>query len=110
MKKYLFGLILVALIIGGLYIYFILGNQMRSMRGDALGKSYINKMYTEYTTAGSSCQGEDTNNDGYITCNFRIKSNADNTEKTINLQCPTFIKSYLATSCKELGILNINQV
>ena len=60
---------------------------------------------------GKSCQGEDSDNNGYVTCNFRLKSttqNTDNTnnpmsEKTITLQCPTFIKSYMGTSCKEMG-------
>lgn len=108
MKKYLFLIILLALIAGGLYAYFILGNQMRSSRGISIGKEYAMKMYSDYTVAGSNCQGEDTNNDGYVTCNFRLKEKVSGAEKTITLQCPTFIKSYMATSCKEAGI-TLNQ-
>jgi hypothetical protein len=65
-------------------------------------------MYSDYTIAGESCQGEDTNGDSYITCNFRLKENTNGAEKTITLQCPTFIKSYIGTSCKEVGI-TLNQ-
>ena len=50
---------------------------------------------------------EDSNADGYVTCNFRLKSSSGS-EKTITLQCPTFIKSFLGTSCKEVGF-TINQ-
>lgn len=103
MKKILVVGVVLLLIIGGLYAYFILGNQMRSARGIHQGESYAVKMYSDYTVAGENCQGEDTNGDGYITCNFRLK-NQEN-EKTITLQCPTFIKSFLATSCKEQGIV-----
>jgi hypothetical protein len=99
MKKYIFLFIILILIGLGLYAYFILGNQMRSVRGLDSGKEYVAKMYSDYSIAGNNCQGEDSNDDGYITCNFRL---------TVNLQCPTFIKSYLATSCKEVGI-TINQ-
>ncbi len=108
MKKYLFLIVILLLITGGLYTYFILGNQMRSTRGISIGKDYASKMYSDYAVAGSNCQGEDTNNDGYVTCNFRLKEKVSAVEKTITLQCPTFIKSYMATSCKEVGI-TLNQ-
>ncbi len=108
MKKYLFLIILLALVTGAFYSYFILGNQMRSARGITLGTEYSTKMYGDYSVAGENCQGEDTNNDGYVTCNFRLKENTSGLEKTINLQCPTFVKSFMATSCKEIGI-TINQ-
>jgi uncharacterized protein (UPF0333 family) len=108
MKKYIFLFIILILIGLGLYAYFILGNQMRSVRGLDSGKEYVAKMYSDYSIAGNNCQGEDSNDDGYITCNFRLKEKVSGNEKTVNLQCPTFIKSYLATSCKEVGI-TINQ-
>ncbi len=108
MKKYLFLIILLALIAGGLYAYFILGNQLRAARGEVTGKDYVAKLYSDYSIAGSSCQGEDTNNDGYVTCNFRLKEKVSAVEKTITLQCPTLIKSFMATSCKEVGI-TLNQ-
>lgn len=103
MKKILGAVIALVVIIGGLYGYFILGNQLRAARGISQGEEYASKMYSDYSLVGKNCQGEDTNGDGYITCNFRIKNQQN--EKTITLQCPTFIKSYLATSCKEQGIV-----
>jgi hypothetical protein len=66
-------------------------------------------MYGDYVIAGENCQGEDSDNNGYVTCNFRIKQNSNGNEKTITLQCPTFIKSFMATSCKEQGITINNQ-
>lgn len=108
MKKYLFLLVAILLIVAGLYMYFIAGNQLRSARGLAKGDEYISKLYSDYTIVGKNCQGEDSNMDGYVTCNFRLKSNQDSIEKTTILQCPTFIKSYMGTSCKESGF-TINQ-
>jgi hypothetical protein len=103
MKK-IFGVILSLIIVAaGLYSYFILGNQMRASRGLMKGGEYASKMYSDYAIVGKNCQGEDSNGDGYITCNFRLKSASN--EKTITLQCPTFIKSFMATSCKEQGIV-----
>lgn len=101
------SLVIIALVIF-LYAYFILGNQARSTRALEKGNDYASKMYADYTVVGKTCQGEDSNNDGYVTCNFRIQKNGGEVEKTITLQCPTFIKSFLATSCKEQGIV-INQ-
>ena len=103
MKSYLITFLILVLISGGLYSYFILGNQVRSSRGLAKGGDYVATMYGDYAIAGKSCQGEDSDKDGYITCNFRIQSPQN--EKTIVLQCPTFFKSYMATNCKEQGML-----
>ncbi len=108
MKKYLFLLVATLLIVAGFYMYFIAGNQLRSARGLVKGDEYIAKLYGDYTVVGRNCQGEDTNLDGYVTCNFRLKSNQDKMEKTTILQCPTFIKSYMGTSCKESGF-TVNQ-
>lgn len=107
-KTYSFILVVVAIFATAFYSYFILGNQARSTRALTKGGDYVMKMYGDYTVAGKSCQGEDSDNNGYVTCNFRIKKEASNLEKTVTLQCPTFIKSFLATSCKEQGIV-INQ-
>jgi hypothetical protein len=108
MKKYLFLLVAILLIVAGLYMYFVAGNQLRSVRGLSKGGDYISKLYSDYTVVGKSCQGEDSDADGYITCNFRLKSNQGGAEKTSILQCPTFLKSYMGTSCKESGF-TINQ-
>lgn len=103
MKKTFTLVVILIIIIAGLYSYFILGNQLRATRGIDKGEVYASKMYSDYAIVGKNCQGEDSNGDGYVTCNFRLKS-ADK-EKTITLQCPTFIKSFLATTCKEQGIV-----
>ncbi len=86
-----------------MYTYFVAGNQLRAWRGTTTGSDYVAKLYGDYTIIGNSCQGEDSNDDGYITCNFRLKSNEAANEKTLILQCPTFWKSYMGTSCKENG-------
>ena len=108
-KKYLAALVTLLLVGFALYSYFILGNQMRTMRGIQKGKEYAVKMYSDYTVVGENCQGEDSDNNGYITCNFRLAKSATQEEKTITLQCPTFVKSFMATACKEQGILINNQ-
>lgn len=103
---------IILLLIGGillfLYAYFIFGNQARSTRALTKGKEYASKMYADYAVVGENCQGEDSDNNGYVTCNFRLQKQGKEEEKTITLQCPTFVKSFLATSCKEQGIV-INQ-
>lgn len=103
MKKILGAALALIILAAGLYSYFILGNQMRASRGISKGEEYASKMYADYAIVGKNCQGEDSNSDGYITCNFRLKSATN--EKTVTLQCPTFIKSFMATSCKEQGIV-----
>lgn len=108
MKKVIFVIIFILVLLFGFYAYFILGNQARSWRGITQGEKYVSKMYSDFLVIGKNCQGEDSNSDGYITCNFRLKTQSGDTEKTITLQCPTFWKSFMATSCKEQGIL-VNQ-
>lgn len=103
MKKYFYFFIVLLVILIGLYSYFVAGNQLRAWRGESMGADFVQKLYGDYSILGKSCQGEDSNSDGYITCNFRLKANSDNAEKVITLQCPTFIKSYTGTSCKEQG-------
>jgi hypothetical protein len=108
MKKYLYIFILSAVIVAGLYGYFVAGNNLRAWRALHTGSTYVEKLYSDYTVLGKNCQGEDSDSNGYVTCNFRLKPvDANNTspEKTITLQCPTFIKSYMGTSCKEMGFV-----
>jgi archaellum component FlaG (FlaF/FlaG flagellin family) len=104
-KSYFVLFVVLIVIAGGLYGYFVLGNQMRSMRGLQKGETYATKMYSDYSIVGENCQGEDSDNNGYVTCNFRLKKQSTQDEKTITLQCPTFIKSFMATSCKEQGVV-----
>lgn len=105
MKKFFGAAVVISLIVAGLYSYFILGNQLRSARGETVSAKYLSKMYADYQVLGKNCQGEDTDNDGYVTCNARVKQERTGNEKTVTLQCPTFVKSFLATSCKEQGIV-----
>jgi hypothetical protein len=41
MKSYLVTLFVLILISGGLYVYFILGNQARASRGIVKGEDYV---------------------------------------------------------------------
>ena len=107
-KKYFFLLLVIGLAIIGLYGYFVFGNQMRASRALKKGGDYALNMYGDYKVTGQSCQGEDTNSDSYVTCNFRLQKIASGEEKTITLQCPTFWKSFMSTNCKEQGMV-INQ-
>ncbi len=102
--KYIGAVSVVAVVVLFLYSYFILGNQLRASRGLHTGGVYVTKMYSDFAIVGENCQGEDTDNNKYVTCNFRLKQKASGNERTITLQCPTFIKSFMATSCKEQGI------
>jgi len=99
----LIALFVLVLLLLSLYSYFVAGNKLRSWRAENTGSQFVEKIYGDYAIVGKNCQGEDTNNDGYVTCNFRLKS--ANSEKVITIQCPTFIKSYLGTSCKEQGLI-----
>ena len=107
MKKYFYTLSVILLLVIGFYGYFVFGNQVRAGRGLSKGNDYAATMYYDYRVMGQSCQGEDTDGNSYVTCNFRLQ-NINGVEKTITLQCPTFWKSFMATSCKEQGIV-INQ-
>lgn len=101
MKKNLYVLLCVVVIVGGGYLFvssisFI--NDIRANRSVHMGHIYAEKVYKEYTILGEICQGVDTDNDGYVSCTFRLSKNA--IEKEVNLQCPTFIKSFLGNECK----------
>jgi hypothetical protein len=102
MKKYiLIALCVIALgFIGSIYFYFVGVKSVRANVATSDGKEYIQKMYGEYVIVGTSCQGEDTDGDSYVSCDFRIK-NASNEERVIHLQCPTVFKSYTGSVCKE---------
>lgn len=101
MKKYLYAVVVISSILGVGYL-FILGtnfkNNIRVHRAEKIGHLYIEKVYKEYTVLGEICQGVDTDNNGYVSCTFRLSK--ENTEKEINLQCPTYIKSFLGNECK----------
>lgn len=97
--------VLTVVLFGAAYI----GGSMlvRSVRGDVAegrGETFIKKLYAEYAIVGQNCQGEDTDNDSYVSCDFRIK-NAASEERVVHLQCPTIWKSVLGDTCKESRII-----
>ncbi len=71
---------------------------MRASRAESVGHTYIEKVYKEYSILGEVCQGVDTDSDGYVSCTFRVGK--EGVEKEVNLQCPTYIKSFLGNECK----------
>lgn len=101
MKKYLYLFIFLAVIALGFALYLFSvnwTNNTRGSRAEKIGHTYIAKVYTDYNILGEDCQGVDTDNDGYVSCTFRIGK--EGVEKEINLQCPTYIKSFLGNECK----------
>ena len=101
MKKYLYSFLFILVVIGGIYLYtssVSLINNIRAERAVTVGHKYVSKVYKEYLILGEICQGVDTDNNGYVSCTFRLSK--DTVEKEINLQCPTFIKSFLGNECK----------
>ncbi len=100
MKKYLF--LVVALLIAFLYGYFIGIKNIQTHVATKDGTSYTTKMYSDYSIVGESCQGEDTDGDSYVSCDFRLKNASS--EKVLHLQCPTIMKSFTGSVCKEYRI------
>lgn len=101
MKKYLY-IALFIIVIAGLALFYVssrtLINDIRANRAAKIGEKYIQKVYKEYAVLGEICQGVDTDQDGYVSCTFRIGK--ENTEKEVNLQCPTYFKSFVGNECK----------
>lgn len=101
MKKYLYLLLGICVIALAGYSYvasITFTNNIRAHRAERVGEKYIAKVYKEYTLLGEVCQGVDTDSNGYVSCTFRVGKDA--LEKEINLQCPTYIKSFLGNECK----------
>lgn len=101
MKKYLY-IFLFLIVLAGVFLFYIssrtLVNDIRADRAAKVGEKYIQKVYKEYTVLGEICQGVDTDKDGYVSCTFRIGKEA--VEKEVNLQCPTYFKSFVGNECK----------
>jgi hypothetical protein len=103
MKKYIISFGIFALIAAVIFAYFytiILTKDYRASRAETIGMKYMAKVYTEYSVIGKTCQGEDTDENTYVSCSFRIK-NVENVERTVRLQCPNIWKSFTGSSCKE---------
>ena len=101
MKKYIFVFIIFAFILFGLYFYVFGVKKLQSNIAVSSGEMYISKMYGEYAVLGKSCQGEDTDGDTYVSCDFRIKRTSSSEERVLHLQCPTMWKSITGSVCKE---------
>jgi len=94
---------MLGLILFSVYFYVFGVKKLQSSMAVSSGESYISKMYSEYSVLGKSCQGEDTDGDTYVSCDFRIK-NPSNAERVLHLQCPTMWKSITGSVCKEYQI------
>lgn len=105
MSRIIVYLILAILVIGGGYIGVVIsGNAARASMAEKDGEKFVEKLYAEYYIVGKSCQGQDHDNDGYVSCDFRLL-NATNIERIIHLQCPTFWRSFFGESCKESRLI-----
>lgn len=101
MKKYLYVVAILVVLVASVTLYFssiTWMNDIRAGRAQKIGHKYIAKVYKEYTILGEICQGVDSDNNGYVSCTFRIGK--EGAEKEVNLQCPTYIKSFLGNECK----------
>lgn len=101
MKKSILVLALAVVLVLVLYIgSAIVSRSIRAKVADMRGTSFIHKLYAEYAVVGNSCQGEDTDGDSYVSCDFRIQT-ASSTERIVHLQCPTIWKTIIGGTCKE---------
>jgi hypothetical protein len=100
MKYFLGLLIILAAIVAGYFYSIVWMKDFRAARAEASGTEFISKVYTDYSVVGKNCQGEDTDDNGYVTCSFRVK-NLENIERTVRLECPTIVKGIFGSSCKE---------
>jgi ABC-type phosphate/phosphonate transport system permease subunit len=71
-------------------------NKLRSARAGAQVTDFIGALYPSSTIVGKVCQGEDTDNDGYVSCAVTITSR----ENPLSVQCPTIMASFLGTTCR----------
>ena len=76
------------------------GNRVRAKMAENNGNEFIKKLYAEYNTVSVSCQSQDHDGDGYVSCDFRLMS-PDKLERVVHLQCPTISKTLIGESCKE---------
>ncbi len=95
----------IVLLVGGLFLgASILLRNTRASVAQNRGEAFVEKLYAEYSIAGKSCQGEDTDGDSYVSCDFRLKNPTD-AERIVHLQCPTMWKALLGNSCKEARLV-----
>lgn len=71
-------------------------NKLRSLRAEAQVNNFIGSLYPSQAVVGKVCQGEDTDNDSYVSCAVTIT----NRENPLSVQCPTIFKSFMGTTCR----------
>jgi hypothetical protein len=97
--------ITLCIVLAGIYVGS--NSIMRTVRSDlalAKGDTFIKNLYAEYSIAGSSCQGSDTDDDSYVSCDYRLVSPLGQ-ERIVHLQCPTIWRGILGDSCKESRLI-----
>lgn len=93
--KWLF--ILAAILAAVIFVASTVGvNKLRSLRAQAQVDNFIGSLYPTQSVVGKVCQGEDTDNDSYVSCAVTITSR----ENPLSVQCPTIFKSYMGTTCR----------
>lgn len=101
-KFFSFVFLVLTITFGGYFYSIVFIKDIRASRAETMGEKYIKNLYAEYSILGKNCQGEDTNNDSYVSCDFRIQvTGASSSDKVIKLQCPTMWKSFTGNTCKE---------
>lgn len=105
MKKYiLFALVFLIVLVAAYLGASILIRAARASVAEGRGVTFVNQVYAEYAIVGQNCQGEDTDNDSYVSCDFRLR-NAQSEERMVHLQCPGIWKSILRNTCKESRLM-----
>lgn len=105
MKRTIFFAILFIVVLAATYLgASILIRTVRSQVAQGKGVAFIQNLYAEYAIVGESCQGEDTDADSYVSCDFRLR-NAQSEERIVHLQCPGIWKSIIGNTCKESRLM-----
>lgn len=99
---YKFFAIIVFFMVIAIFV-LIFSRNMVSERALVKAVEFGETVYPDFENKGGSCQGVDTDGDGYVTCSLRITKSSD--DKTITLKCPTFVNSYFGYSCKQSQLI-----
>ena len=97
LRKIIWLFILAAILAAVIFVASTVGvNKLRSLRAQAQVDNFIGSLYPTQSVVGKVCQGEDTDNDSYVSCAVTITSR----ENPLSVQCPTIFKSYMGTTCR----------
>jgi len=100
-----FGSLLVLLI--GLWIaspWIVAG--LRKANAEDVAVEYAQKLYPDQKAHYATCQGRDTDDNGYVSCTLRIVR-PDGTEDRIPLECAAFLVFSYGQTCREMA--NVRQ-